>query len=173
VIVIGLDPGYEVSAIVVWDTTAKTIIQHGEYANGVLLDKLRGHNGADGSAVLVIEQIESFGMAVGKTTFETVYMSGRFAEAWFPKRVERLPRKVIKLQLCGQVRAKDGEIRQAIVDRFGPTKEKAVGTRKLPGPLYGVSKHEWSALAVALTWADQIQDAPTGDIVRPGVAADF
>jgi hypothetical protein len=26
---------------------------------------------------------------------------------------------------------------------------------KKPGPLYGVSKHIWSALAVAVAWAEQ------------------
>ncbi|MBV8782506.1 MAG: hypothetical protein JO353_14005, partial [Phycisphaerae bacterium] len=52
-------------------------------------------------------------------------------------------------------RAKDGNIRQALIDRFGPTKERAIGKKKSPGPLYGMSGDCWSALAVAVTYADQ------------------
>jgi hypothetical protein len=43
------------------------------------------------------------------------------------------------------MRAKDPNVRQALLDKIGP-----VGTKKNPGPLYGVSGHGWSALAVAV-----------------------
>jgi hypothetical protein len=42
------------------------------------------------------------------------------------------------------MRAKDANIRQALIDKLG-----AVGTKKAPGPLYGISGHLWAALAVA------------------------
>jgi hypothetical protein len=47
------------------------------------------------------------------------------------------------------MRAKDANIRQALIDRFG-----AVGTKKMPGPLFGVSSHYWAALAVAVYAAE-------------------
>jgi len=44
------------------------------------------------------------------------------------------------------MKAKDANIRQALIDKLGP-----VGTKKSPGPLWGVKSHIWSALAVAVT----------------------
>lgn len=104
---------------------------------------------------LVVEKIESFGMAVGAEVFETVWWSGRFAQVAHLVRKDnhRLPRKAVKMHLCGSMRAKDGNIRQALIDRFGG-KDAAIGKKKSPGPLYGISGDCWSALAVAVTWAD-------------------
>jgi hypothetical protein len=161
----GLDPGYEVSAIVAWDGTS--IIRRQTLPNEELLNALRTGGYGDGY-VLAIEQIEAMGMAVGKTVFETVYWSGRFAEAFYPGRAERVPRSAIKLHHCHQRRANDAEIRQAILDRFGPSKEQAIGTTKNRGPLYGLVKHEWAAFAVALTFHDQ-----HADDLRPGLRAEF
>lgn len=68
-----------------------------------------------------------------------------------------MTRRAVKLHLCGSMRAKDGNIRQALVDRFGG-QAQAVGTKKAPGPLFGLSSHRWSALAVAVTWWDTRRD---------------
>jgi hypothetical protein len=181
VIVIGVDPGYEQSALVAWDGCK--ILHHTHEDNAGILDHLRA-NPIDphapcarmlrvSGAVLVIEMVESFGMAVGRTVFETVFQSGRFAEAWMPRRVERIPRREIKLHLCGHARATDSNIRQALIDRFGPSTEKAIGKKKTPGPLYGITAHKLSALAVALTWADQHQAVVDGQEIRPGIIAEF
>jgi hypothetical protein len=53
-------------------------------------------------------------------------------------------RNAVKLHICGTPRAKDPNIRQALIDKYG-----APGTKKNPGPTYGVSSHLWSALAIA------------------------
>lgn len=151
-IVYAIDPGYEQSAIVVRldDNEVHGSIEE----NGALLDWLRK---CDADGHLVIEQIQSYGMAVGKTVFETVYWSGQFAEAWASRggEVHRMPRRDVKLHLCGQARAKDANIRQALIDRFGPTKERAIGKKATPGPLYGFKSDMWAALAVAVTWHDK------------------
>ncbi len=168
--VIGVDPGWEHSGWVAWD--GNRVLDHGDEPNEWFINKLRGSIHWP-NPILVIEQIASMGMAVGETTFETVYWSGRFAEAWFPKRVERVKRVEIKRHICGQTRATDSNIRQALIDRFGPSTEKAIGKKKTPGPLYGITGHKLSALAVALTWADQHANDPTGDVVRSGVSAEF
>jgi hypothetical protein len=103
---------------------------------------------------VVIEWMEGFGMAVGREVFETVHWSGRFTEAVerAGREVVQLPRKAVKLHLCGSLRAKDPNIRQALIDRFGGAAAK--GTKAAPGPLYGVSKDLWSALAIAVTHVD-------------------
>jgi hypothetical protein len=65
-----------------------------------------------------------------------------------------LPRRAVKLALCGDSRAKDANIRQALIDRFGG-KDAAVGRKAAPGPLYGISRDVWSALAIAVTYSLQ------------------
>jgi len=60
----------------------------------------------------------------------------------------------VKLHLTQTRRAKDANIRQALIDRYGPGKALAVGLKATPGPLYGLTGDCWSALAVAVTAAD-------------------
>ena len=111
------------------------------------------------------------GMAVGKETFETCFMSGRFVQRAIDTYIatgdgsggnwSRLYRRAVKIHLCGSVRAQDSNIRQALLDRFGGSL-KAIGHRRQPGPLHGLKKHEWSALALAVTWMD-LQDPKAAD----------
>lgn len=161
--ILAIDPGYEQSAFVGYHD--KTVEFHYTMPNTDLLDFLRASpDWATGT--LVIEKVEAMGMAVGREVFETVFIAGRFAEAWHPASVHRLGRRAIKLHLCGHARATDANIRQAIIDRFGPTKAEAIGTKKAPGPLYGLKGHEYAALAVALTYSDQLvgQTAPESEM---------
>jgi hypothetical protein len=107
---------------------------------------------------LAIEMIASYGMAVGREVFETCVWVGRFQQAWRdPELVELVYRKDVKLHLCGTTKAKDPNVRQALLDLFprtGGGKTPQVGTKSQPGPLYGVSSHAWPALGVAITARD-------------------
>ncbi len=143
--IIAIDPGNVSSAVVVWD--GSKVVNKLYAANEAVLYQLeQWENGAP----CVIEKIASFGMAVGETVFETVYWSGRFCQAYGPENVHRITRIAVKNHICHSSRAKDANIRQALIDRFG-----IVGTKKNPGPLFGVSGDLWAALAVAVTWWDQ------------------
>jgi hypothetical protein len=97
-------------------------------------------------------------MAVGAEVFETCVWAGRFIERWYrnPRRPThlRVYRRDVKLHLCGSMRAKDANVRQALIDRYGPGKEKAIGRKAAPGPLYGISGDCWAALGVAVTAAE-------------------
>jgi hypothetical protein len=97
-------------------------------------------------------------MPASAELFETLWWAGRFGEAASQAgiRIERLRRLDIKRHLCGTTAAKDGNVRAALVDRFGGSggKAAAVGLKASPGPLYGVANDVWQALAVAVTWAD-------------------
>ena len=79
--------------------------------------------------VLVIEMIASYGMPVGKEIFETCVWIGRFKELAIikNKKVDYIYRKEEKINLCQSMKAKDSNIRQALIDRFG-----VVGTKKNP-----------------------------------------
>jgi hypothetical protein len=95
---------------------------------------------------LAVEMIASYGMPVGREVFETCVWIGRFVQAWQPGAHEFVYRRDVKMYLCGSNRAKDGNIRQALLDLVGPQ-----GTKKAPGPTYGLRGDEWAALAVAVT----------------------
>lgn len=103
---------------------------------------------------IVVEKLACMGMAVGAEVFETAYNIGEIRHAWRRRFIFRpirfLTRNEVKLHLCQSPRAKDANIRQAIIDRYGG-KDKAIGNKKNPGPLYGVKSHCWAALALAIT----------------------
>jgi hypothetical protein len=128
-----------------------------EYGNGLLLfsgvyrnDELAIKISLSSYPNLYIEMISSYGMPVGKEVFETCVWIGRFIEAfakpWIPMHNHFIYRKDVKSRLCGTTKAKDANVRQALIDKLGP-----VGTKGSPGPLYGVKSHAWAALAVAVT----------------------
>lgn len=111
---------------------------------------------AGGGVHVVSEAIQAMGMSVGSETFDTCIWIGRFMQRALMcgATFDRIKRTEIKLHLCGTPRAKDTNVRQALIDRFGPGRAAAVGTKKAPGPLHGIAGHRWSALAVAVTWLD-------------------
>lgn len=148
-----IDPGPTESAFLVWD--GKTIIKKDILENNVLLSLALAYRSAFPEFPLVIEKVVSYGMTVGASTFETVYWTGRFCQAW-PGPHFRVPRLVVKQHLCHDSRAKDTNIRQALVDRFAcGQKNNGKGTKKAPGFFYGVKTHLWQALALAVTFYDQ------------------
>jgi len=122
---------------------------------------------------LVLEQVASMGMSVGAETFETCVWTGRFMEtfeAGKQRDAHRIPRVPIKVHLCGSARAKDANVRQAIIDRFGgngalqkykPAKYNGKGDVTYPGqfagPLAGISSHCWAALALACVYVDRMR----------------
>lgn len=161
-IYIGIDPGPEASALVAFD--GERVREHFMRPNLEILRALRHEfdplqRGPDGIGAVCFEQVESFGMAVGASVHETNFWTGRMfqvaVEQFGIARVDRLVRKRVKHHLCNSIKAKDANVRQALIDRFGG--EQAIGTKKAQGPLYGVRAHEWAALAVAVTKYDESQ----------------
>ena len=150
-VILAIDPGPVESAWLVYNPWSGGIRAFAKVDNEHLLRTLRNEL-AENLTTVVIEQIESFGMPVGREVFETVRWSGRFEEAC-ERPVEYLPRRTVKLQLCGSSRAKDPNVRQALIDRYGGS--AAIGKKANPGPLYGISGDVWSALAVAVAWSEQ------------------
>ena len=143
---LGLDPGTTETGFVVTSDDG-TVLDCGVKPNDAILDAILSdwRSCADEMAV---EMIASYGLPVGRETFETVLWIGRFVQAWGG--LHRLVyRREVRRHLCGTDRAKDPHVRQALLDLYGGS--AAVGTKKAPGPLYRVKSHAWSALAVAVT----------------------
>jgi hypothetical protein len=148
---LAIDPGTDKSGWCLFD--GSQVGESGVMPNADLLHSLGKM--PDNGATLAIEMIASYGMAVGREVFETCVWIGRFQQAWHsPDAVRLIYRRDVKLHLCGTAKAKDPNIRQALLDMFprtGGGKTPQVGTKSQPGPLYGVSSHAWAALAVAVT----------------------
>jgi hypothetical protein len=144
--VFAIDPGNEESA---WCVLVDgQPFESDKQPNAEVLAKVKDWR-AEGWA-LAVEMIASYGMPVGREVFDTCVWIGRFIQAWGGEHT-LVYRKDVKLFHCSSTRATDANIRAALIDRFGPGKDKAVGTKSAQGPLYGMKGDRWAALAVALT----------------------
>jgi hypothetical protein len=159
--IIAIDPGRFKSAWLVYNNKTKMPEMFGISQNENLLSALT--SGFKYCEFLAIEMVEYMGMSVGRTIFETVFWTGRFVQAYRGgEGHKKIARRDVKMHLCNSMRAKDANVRQAIIDRYEPTGGGAtpeIGTKSQPGPLYGVSKDVWSALGIAITAAWLVQKA--------------
>ena len=153
--ILAVDPGNTMSAYVIWD--GERIIDKDKLNNDAVIRTIEEGN----YDLCVIELMACYGMSVGKEVFDTCYFIGRMQQVliYNKKSYSGVLRKDIKMHHCGTVRAKDANIRQAIIDRFPATgggKIPQIGLKKSPGPLYGVAADEWSALAIGMYTTDKM-----------------
>jgi hypothetical protein len=159
-LILGIDPGPVTSGVVLYDPAfaGKVVAADATMGYPELMVCLETSIYFERECVphIACEMIANMGMAVGKEVFETCVQIGRISWAIERKgrEVQRIKRTDIKLAICGTARAKDPNIRQALIDKIG-----SVGTKKNPGPLYGVTSHAWSALAVAVVASDLLRKA--------------
>ena len=152
--VVGIDPGPTETGVLI--IRHGLILSHGKLTNlDMMLEILLLDFRLD-DLYFGIEMVQSYGMAVGKEVFETCVWHGQFlwqAGCFVPnERIFRPTRKEIVSHICGSAKAKDANVRQAMLDRWGPQ-----GTKKAPGPTYGISKDVWAALAVASWTLDKVE----------------
>lgn len=158
--VLGIDPGPVTSH---WALFDGAMASGGSFINTMYRTSVQSSHpyGDDwyGARFLhvAIEKVASYGMPVGAEVFETVFWSGRMYE-WYggcPARVSRPTRKEIVTHICGSARAKDSNVRQALIDRIG-----APGLKKSPGPTFGIKGDQWQALACSVyAWDKLMEDA--------------
>lgn len=146
--ILGIDPGPKESGYIIWDGKRA---EAGTMENEALKRYLHKTHLLN---AIAIERIRGYGQVAGNDTYETCEWIGRFDESAKAGgiKVILIPRKEIKNHLCGNTTTNDKYVRQALIDRLGEQ-----GTKKNPGPLYGVSGHAWAALAVAVTCADMLE----------------
>ena len=151
--ILGIDPGPVQSAYVFWDNNEMKV-KYAAKVDNILIYKAMENYFRDGYKKVAIEMIASYGMPVGAEVFETCTVIGKFEmyAEHIGLRPTRVFRKDCKMNLCGTCKAKDANIRQSLIDRYG-----VQGTMKNPGPLYGVTVDKLAALAVAVTFADNLK----------------
>jgi len=150
-VIYAIDPGCTKSTLVLYDEWKKLPHESGEWENTTLVQRL-DEEGCSGRALVVEQMVSTYRQAVGSETLETMWWAGRFHQAWNSP-VFRIPRESVRKHFANGRPLRhvgDVEIREALIQRYGG-KENAKGTKKLPGPLYQISKHGWAALALAIT----------------------
>lgn len=140
-LVIGIDPGTKQSAYVAWD--GEFIQALGTVPNHQVLTFLRS---IAPETCVVIENIVSYGQPVGVETLDTCVWVGRFfqraRDVVGPTRVSRLPRRAVKKFLKLKSGAGDKDVRAALIRLLD----------RHPEQWHNLKSHQWSALAIAVTW---------------------
>ena len=147
--VLAIDPGSSRSAWVLLEGDA--IRSHGILPNEELLDWLRTTH-----ATSVIEDVEPRQQPLGREVADTLRWVGRFHEALSHCPVHLVTRRAVTAHhVDGGTKDADRRIRAALIDRYGP------GSERKGGPLAGIVKDMWSALAIGLWFVDT---HPEGDV---------
>jgi len=140
--ILAIDPGPHISGYVEYDCVSQKPTTSGLMPNPKLRKLLKKSK----LPAMVYEKLQGMGMMPSKETFTTCEEVGRMMEC-FQGEIIPVTRHEVKLLICGTMRAKDANIRAAIIDMYGG-KEDGIGNKKSQGPLYGVKSHAWQALAL-------------------------
>lgn len=156
----GIDPGNTDSAIAVMNDKYE-LLQFCKLENKEMLQHIGSLLLAESVETAAIEMLASYGMSVGKSVFETCVWVGRFTQHinFYGVKVDYIYRMDEKMNLCHNSRAKDANIRQALIDRFATFDFKnGRGTKDNRDFFYGVSKDVWAAIAVCVTYMDKVKE---------------
>lgn len=144
--ILAVDPGPTKSGVVRFD--GERVLFSGVLPNEDVLKIVADDNGD----MLAIEKIVSYGNVVNNDTFDTCEWIGRFQQAWAcPDEVVKVKRLQVKQALGLKGSAKDKDVNAALLSAIGPK-----GTKKDPGPTFGVAGHAWAALGVAYAAIKQL-----------------
>lgn len=155
--VFAIDPGNTDSAYCVIDAATLKPLDFGKIPNMDLREYIRNTRFEEEDRG-AIEMIASYGMPVGREVFDTARWIGRYEETMTRKLVA--PPTLIfrleeKLHICHDSKAKDANIRKALIDRFAHHDLKTGrGTKKAPDWFYGFHSDIWAAYAVGLTYIE-------------------
>ncbi len=150
---LAVDPGTRESGYVVYDPNNKRILEFGKCTNQNLMLRILAVNARP--ALVVCEEIRSYGMPVGATTLDTVRFTGRLEQLCL---VEQIPfrlisRQQVKNALKPLPRRNDRDVRAALIKIYGDP-----GTSKARGKTYGITKDVWAALGVAHAYRRHLID---------------
>ena len=152
--VIAIDPGTTQSAVCIVDSETRKPLESRILNNEVMREYINLIPQSV-ATIGVIERFQSYGMPVGRDVFDAAIWAGRFYEllkAVTGREPEMVYRSEEKMHICHNSRAKDSNIRRALIDRFATHDFKnGRGTIKNPDWFYGFKKDMWAAYAVAVT----------------------
>lgn len=142
-------------AIMDWHIGKPTLVSFGKVDNMELRNTVMSELYDRTIDFVAYEEFASYGMPIGKTTMHSIQWNGRYIELAYSQKVPTYPifRKDVKIHLCQSMKAKDSNIRQALIDRYG-----VVGVKANQGFFYGVAGDVWSAIAINVTFMEKFSN---------------
>lgn len=160
-IVLGIDPGPTHCGAVVYDSAERRVLCAASALTvGEAIAWVRTGSPAPRTLAqqveedrIIIEQVMSHGQA-GNDLLRTAEVCGRLYEAADNEGLSPvlMPRREVCAALGIAGKGKDAQVREVMIEIHGGSKLAAVGTKRAPGPLYGVSGHAWQALGLVRGW---------------------
>lgn len=153
--ILGIDPGENASGVVLYESDTKRVL----WSHAVQVAELEtlvaiGWN--EMPDVIVCENIVAMGIPFSSNLRATCRHIDRLELLAEQRQIrwEFVTRNQVKIALCGRCSGvKDANIACAVQERFGG-RVAALGKKKSPGPLHGVSGHCWQALAAVVAWLE-------------------
>ena len=155
--VFAIDPGNVQSAYCVIDAETLRPLDFAKLPNEDLRDYIKDFLFREDDRAAV-EMLQSYGNLIGRDVLETAVWIGRFSERLDRKLLhpaEMVFRMEEKVHICHDSKAKDANVRRALIDRFAQHDLKnGKGTKKKQDWFYGFSADIWAAYAVGLTYIE-------------------
>lgn len=158
--ILAIDPGPETCGVVLYDAAAQKVLEFDKACP--VEDALQRIRRAAALNELIdrvaCERVSSTGIG-SATLYQTAEVFGQFKER--ARRhgfrfVGLYRRDVLReLDLLGARGNRDSAVRLRMIEMHGGTKAKAIGLKKSPGPLHGISSHSWQALGLAVAVASR------------------
>lgn len=146
--ILAIDAGNTYSGVAIVELPEFRLVWFDKLPNEEIYDRIKNYKIDE----VALEMVACYGMPVGRDVFETCVWIGRFIEKLKDHKISYVYRKDEKMCLCGSLKAKDSNIRQALINRYAKHDFKTgKGTKKNPDVFYGVANDVWSAIAVAVT----------------------
>jgi hypothetical protein len=191
--ILAVDPGPDMSGVVVFDSERWRVLFAGDVDSAVLLSFLLGEidglifgltfrSKDDCIDQLVLEDITFMGAVVGRSVFETAKLIGDLRTAWRATRGSRgvflVPRQDVKTCLCGGShyrcpdsgrlkKVNDTVVKRAVMAKFtasGGGATPEIGTKKKPGPLWIMKGQKHAWSALAIALTHH-ETAKAADVV--------
>lgn len=184
--ILAIDPGTKKSGYMYYDPEHGDgpFLGYGWVENEALIERIVDREWMNPCEHIVIEEIAGAHGGAGRDMFTTSQWGGQFAGAFRPGPHTFVTRSRVCGHVCGRASSGDRDIKFALIDRFDGY-EKAIGSIKCkrckgkgwngrgratcvdcggtkwehpPGPLRGMNTHVLDALAVAVTYAETMQE---------------
>lgn len=156
-IILAIDPGPTSSGLVLYDAAAGVVLEaRPDLSVSEAVMWLRVAELRRPQPIVAIERVQSTGQS-GASLLQTSEVVGRL---WQAAEAQGYPvRLVYRREVCRVLDVsgggKDAQVRQRMLEAH----PGGTGTKRAPGPLFGVTSHAWQALGLAYAVAHGARDA--------------